>query len=117
MRPAAKLTEAAFTDMVINLALLRGWKRILHVRPARTARGWRTTVQGSGVGFPDIVAIRMPPGEPGTLLVAELKVGRNKTTPDQDVWLDAFRSIPGALVFVWRPENWNEIERVLEHGE
>jgi hypothetical protein len=46
------LSEAAFTDAVIELARLGGW-RVAHFRPARTASGWRTPVQGDGAGFPD----------------------------------------------------------------
>lgn len=103
-----KQTEKDFTAQVIALAQLRGW-RVMHVRPGLTRSGrWVTAVQGDGVGFPDLLMIR---GD--TLLVAELKVGKNKTTPAQDDWLDAFGGC-GAKRFVWTPEQWEEIESTLK---
>jgi hypothetical protein len=101
------ITEAEFLEQILEYAALRGWKRA-HFRPARTAKGWRTAVQGDGKGFPDLVLLRR-----GVQIVAELKVGRNKTTPEQDEWLAAFDAA-GASCFVWYPENWGEILRVLE---
>ncbi len=100
------LTEAEFTAQVLELARLAGW-RSAHFRPARTAAGWRTAVQGDGRGFPDLVLLR------GAAIVAvELKVGRGKLRPEQAAWLAAFAEA-GAAAFVWRPEDWPEIERVL----
>lgn len=105
---AAKLTEADFTTQVIGLAKLCGW-RVVHFRPALTGRGWRTALQGDK-GFPDLCMVRE-----GVLLFAELKVGRNTTTAEQDDWLADLR---GCLdtVYVWTPDSWPEIERVLRGG-
>lgn len=103
------MTEAEFTDQVLQLAKLRCWLRA-HFRPALTVNGWRTAVQGDGNGFPDLVLLRSR-----TLLVAELKVGKNKPTDEQEAWLAAFR-LTGARVYVWRPEDFKEIERVLEEA-
>lgn len=100
------ITEVEFTSQVLQLAHLCHW-RSLHLRPARTARGWRTAVQGMGVGFPDLLLLR---GE--ILMVAELKVGRRKPTPEQTAWLAAFMAA-GVPAFVWRETDWTEIERVL----
>ncbi len=102
-------TEAQFTDMVLQFALLHRWRR-LHIRPARTLKGWKTPVQGDGKGFPDLLLLRA-----GQMVVAELKVGKGKTTPEQEAWLAEFRLLPGAavLVKVWRPEDWREIEETL----
>lgn len=102
------ITEAEFQRQVLALAKIQGWLRA-HFRPARTKRGWRTAVAGDGKGFPDLVLLR---GR--RLVVAELKVGRRKTTPEQDHWLDAFRAASNAEVFVWRPRDWPQIEEVLE---
>ena len=101
-----KLTEAQFTRQVLELAKVFGW-RTMHQRPARTAKGWRTAVQGDGVGWPDLVLVRG-----GRLIFAELKVGNRGLTPMQAVWLDALDRV-GADVYVWRPENWDLIERTL----
>jgi VRR-NUC domain len=100
------VTEAEFTAQVIAFARLHGW-RVAHFRAARTAQGWRTAVQGDGAGFPDLVLVK------GTrMIVAELKAGRGKTTPEQDAWLTAFAAA-GVSTFVWRPGDWRDIERVL----
>jgi hypothetical protein len=103
-------TEAEFTAQVLALAALRGW-RCFHARPARTAVGWRTAVQGNGAGgFPDLILIR---GD--SMLVVELKVKRGKATPDQLAWLDAFRAA-GIFAAIWRPSDWPLIEMILEDG-
>lgn len=99
-------TEASFTRQVIALARIYGW-RVAHFRPARTARGWRTPVQGDAAGFPDLVLLR---GR--DLIVAELKVGRNRPRESQRGWLDAFRTA-GIPAYVWRPDDWDTIEQTL----
>src|ERR1700722_11188346 len=108
----AKLTEAAFTKMVLELAALRGWL-CYHCRPAMTAKGWRTPIQGKGsAGFPDCIFTRGP-GHSIRMIVAELKVGKNKPTPEQYAWLASFDGLDGCRVYVWTPDHWDEIERVL----
>ncbi len=104
---ATLITEANFLKMVLQLARLRGW-RTFHARPGRTLKGWRTPVQGDGVGFPDCLLIR-----DGVLLVFELKVGNGQTSPAQAAWLAAFRAagIPATVV---RPRDWSLIEKALE---
>ena len=58
-------------------------------------------------GFPDLVMVR---GD--RLLIAELKVGYRKPSPEQRVWLDALGAT-AAEVFTWWPKDWPEIRRVL----
>ena len=93
-----RLTETDFTTMVVNLAHLYGWK-VCHFRPAKTARGYRTALQGDK-GLPDIIAARN-----GRKVFAELKVGKNKPTPDQEDWLHHL----GSDTYVWYPEDWEQI--------
>lgn len=100
------MNEEQFTRQVIQLAQLRGW-RTLHIRPARTAGGWRTPVQGDGKGFPDLLMIR---GH--SVIAAELKVGKGKLTPEQDRWLSDLENA-GVTVFRWTERDWPEIETVL----
>lgn len=45
------MTEAQFTDAVLEYAKVCGWRSI-HLRPAKTEKGYRTAVQGDGKGFP-----------------------------------------------------------------
>ncbi len=105
----ATYTEAAFTRDVLTLAKRLGW-RTAHFRPARTADGWRTAVSGDGKGFLDLLLLRG-----GTLIVAELKVGNGKLTPEQAAWVSAWEAA-GVAVYLWRPENFDEIEAVLTEG-
>ena len=102
--------ERAFTDAVIDLAKMNGW-RVMHMR-GNTAR----LIQGHA-GFPDLVLVRPP-----HLIFAELKVGRNVPTPEQQEWLDALTDCevepygmpgPSAGVYAWRPEQWDAIVKVL----
>ena len=101
-------TEAGFTKAVIDLAKVNGWLTA-HFRPAMTRAGkWITAVQGDGKGFPDLVLVR------GTRLIfAELKVGKNKPTPEQFEWLARLMGA-GAECYIWRPEQWDEIVARLE---
>ena len=111
MSTKAKLTEAEFLAQVLQLAKLRGW-RTAHFRPARTASGWRTPVQGDGKGFPDLLMIRG-----ARLVVAELKRDRKaKLTTEQAEWFWAWERMPlssGVRVCVWTPSDWETIEGVL----
>lgn len=108
-----KITEAEFTRQVLEYAKLKGW-RTAHFRPARTKDGWRTAVSGDGKGFPDLLMVRQ-----GRMIVAELKVGKNKVSEAQKAWLNAFVTIvrlwTGAMmrVDIWTPDDWPEIERML----
>jgi len=114
VKPAAKKRkqpEGDFTKQVIALAQLHGW-RVAHFRPAWVGEGENrrmvTPVQGDGKGFPDLILVR---GK--ILLAAELKVGKNKVTPEQEIWLSAFDGVPGCYAMEWRPEDWDEIEERL----
>lgn len=102
------MSETDLLNATMDLAKLFGWRRI-HLRPALTTHGYRTSVQGDGVGFPDILFLR---GD--SQIVVELKSAKGIVSPEQDAWLDAFR-VAGVDAFVWRPEHWHngDIERAL----
>jgi hypothetical protein len=102
-----RISEAAFTALVIELAQLAGW-RVAHFRPCRTEKGWRTAVQGNGAGFPDLVLARPP-----RLIFAELKVGRGLLSHEQNAWLIALGWPREVEIEVWRPSDIEEIKRVL----
>ena len=103
-------SEVAFTRSALQLAKLFGW-RSAHFRPAMNRRGkWATPVQGDGEGFPDLVLVRR-----GRLVVAELKIGNEKPTVEQEAWLAAFKAV-GAEVYVWRPADWKVMEEILGFG-
>jgi hypothetical protein len=98
------VSERELQDAVIEIAQMLGW-RVAHFRPAKTAQGWRTAVQGDGVGYPDITMTRN-----GFLIFAELKSQKGKLGPSQQEWLDALTAVSVAEdrvhTFLWRPEHW-----------
>lgn len=104
-------TEQGFTDAVVECAQMYGWL-VHHDRPARTVHGWRTAIEGDP-GFPDIVAVGY-----GRLVVAELKVGRNKTSNHQEAWLWRFKAVSELFdlveVHLWKPDDWDEIKETFE---
>jgi len=93
-----KMTEAQFTQRVIDTAKLYGWL-VTHFRPARTEKGWRTALSGDS-GFVDLVMARA-----GEVIHAELKVGGGRPRPDQVSWAQAL----GATHRLWYPEDWDDI--------
>jgi VRR-NUC domain len=102
-----RTTERDFTAQVIELAHLLGW-RVAHFRPAMTARGWRTPVQGDGQGFPDLILVRRD-----RLIAAELKREKGGVvSEDQRWWLAAFDAA-GLETAVWRPSDFDRIAEDL----
>jgi hypothetical protein len=106
-------TEAQFNREFYKLASPLGWK-CAHFRKARTKKGWRTAVEGDGAGFPDWILVRPYRVGRGTnhVIVAELKVGRNKLTVAQHRWLEAFMEV-GIPAYCWTPDDWDKIVEVL----
>lgn len=83
---------------------------VLHIRPARTAQGWATPVEGTfAVGYPDITAVHPS----GRAVIAEVKAGDNQLGDAQVTWLQAFSRVPGVTVLVIRPETWDEQRTLL----
>ena len=89
--------EDPFRESVEDLARRCGWL-VYHTHDSRR----------SEPGYPDDVLLR-----DGVQIVFEAKSEDGKTTPDQDTWLEAYRQVPGCIVRVWRPSDWDEIERLL----
>lgn len=75
------MTEAEFTDEILKWAKVYGWRRF-HVRG-----NTRRLIQGD-VGFPDLVLVRPP-----RLIFAELKVGKNTPTQEQEDWLNTLSNV------------------------
>ncbi|MGK2898582.1 MAG: hypothetical protein ACSLE9_07825 [Burkholderiaceae bacterium] len=106
LRTLKSANEDELLTRVVDLLDTYNWL-CHHDRPARMADGtWRTAVQGDA-GFPDIIALRG-----GRMVIAELKHA-TKVSADQELWLEAFRQLPGAEVYVWRPGDEDAIEEVL----
>lgn len=96
-----RLTEKAFLAQVIALARLCRWK-VYHTHDSRHSQA----------GFPDLVLLKGP-----RLIFAELKVGRNRATPEQVEWMEALLPVPGVEVFLWLPNDWDQIKQVLGFEE
>lgn len=92
--------EADFQAAVIAYAESQGW-RCHAERPARTASGYRTAIQGSP-GFPDLVLAKG-----GTVLFVELKSDTGSIDADQKIWLHLLNA------WVWRPLDCETIIRRL----
>lgn len=102
----AVVSEREFQAAVVEVARLAGW-RVHHCRPARTATGWRTPIEGDA-GYPDLTLVR-----DGQLLFLELKTTRGRVRPEQDAWLSALRTVEGVGVEVVTPADWPLIHRRL----
>ncbi len=100
------ISEDEFTDQVIAVFQLHKWK-VVHFDRARKKNGsWRTPIRGDP-GSPDILAARC-----GKVIHAELKVGRNKPTKDQEQWLHHL----GDGAYLWYPCDWETIVMLASGG-
>ena len=63
--------------------------------------------KGSPRGWPDLFMSRN-----GCLIAAELKVGDNQPTPEQEKWLSTLKA-GGVKTCVWRETDWRRIRRTL----
>jgi hypothetical protein len=103
-------SEADWTAYVIDLAHRYGWL-VAHFRPARTATGWRTPVQADGAGFPDLVLVNPWQRQ---LVFAELKARNGHPSRAQLNWLANLADVENVGVYVWRPDQAADVERVLK---
>ena len=104
-----RVRERSFNDEVIDTAQRHGW-RTFHLRDKDSIHIVR------GRGFPDLVMFRKDQVTGNIeLIVAELKRGYSaEPTDEQEEWLEALdRHVP---TYTWRPENWDEIDAVLQNG-
>ena len=84
---------------VLRLAEIKGWA-VEHIRPARTAKGWRTPVTGHP-GRPDLILARQ-----GVVLLLEIKAEKGYPTIDQLGWLREL----GPNAALVRPQDWPWIQ-------
>jgi hypothetical protein len=72
--------------------------------------GWHSwhcyNARKSAAGWPDRVFVRE------RIIFAELKSETGMVEPEQEVWLQRLRDA-GGEVYVWKPSDWPEIERIL----
>ena len=95
---APQITEKAFQAQVVQLAKVYHWEPVYHTFDSRR----------SCPGFPDLVMLR---GK--RIIYAELKTEHGKLSMYQSLWLEALRKVPQNEVFIWRPSDFDDIEKVL----
>lgn len=103
--------EADFMQTVIDYATLRGWHHWHDSATNAPRRCWHcgrgTRIQRNAPGFPDLLLVRRP-----RVIWVELKREGEEPAPEQVGWLEELKAC-GQQVYVWRPSDWPEIERVL----
>lgn len=93
---AEAVTEAQHQAAILELAQLTGW-RWYHVPDSRRCPA----------GWPDLALWRPP-----RFVMAELKRDNGRLSEAQRETIGELRQC-GIEVYVWRPRDWSEIERVL----
>lgn len=109
--PMPRQSERDFHAQVVKLAAYLGWS-MWHDAATNAPRVcWSCKAPARGPrnasGLPDLLLVR---GE--RLIWAELKAQDGVTTPEQREWIARLRAA-GETVYVWRPNDWPEIEKVL----
>lgn len=110
-------SEESLLTRVIAEAKEHGWL-VQHVRPLKSAKGWRTPIQGDK-GGPDLIMARA-----GRVIFAELKSQKADLEPAQRLWQNAIIGPPPEpgltmmvsarlCYYVWRPLDWQRIVEVL----
>lgn len=86
---------------------LEGWvKELAKLFGYKYYHTWRSF--HSPAGFPDDILARPP-----RLIFAELKSDKGELTPEQEAWLDLLAACPGAEVYLWRPDDFEDISDIL----
>ena len=93
--------EYQFQQSIIQLAEWNKWM-VYHVTNVRGRLRSPTSV-----GFPDLVLLRG-----SRIIFAELKTEKGKLTKAQVRWIDSLKEA-GQKAVVWRPQDWDEICRIL----
>jgi predicted type IV restriction endonuclease len=101
-----EFSEAQWQALVIRIAMYAGWK---HYHPPDNRPNKNGKVQQNIVaGFPDLVLVKNE-----RLIFAELKKETGILSAAQKDWLSRLEKT-GAEVYVWRPSQQEEVEKILE---
>ena len=92
--------ESTFKARVVRAARDIGW---LAYHVPRSDSG-----QVVEKGFPDLVLVKPP-----RVIFAELKFGKGKLRPAQEVWMHSLTQCTGVETYVWRPDDWDGLLNVL----
>lgn len=103
-----ELTERQWQAQIVKAAEAIGWL-CYHTYDSHR----------SHKGFPDLVLVKAPMIIFAELKVKSAEVKAGRLTPEQDIWIQAL-DLCGDInfkVYVWRPDDWPEVERVLKGEE
>lgn len=93
------VSEATFQQAVIDYLLTRCW-RVNHNHDSRKS--------GPHAGLPDIIAARN-----GRVVFIELKKQSGRVSRHQQAWIDEITIGGTTEIYVFRPADWCEFERIL----
>lgn len=96
--PSLDIKERQFQDLVIHAARMCGYD-VYHTHNSRR----------SEPGYPDLHLVHAGRGES---IFAELKTQKGRLSDAQKHWL-AILAMAGQRAYVWRPSDWETIERIL----
>lgn len=92
------MSEADYQKRITDYCDLLGLKWHHETDSRKTKSGW-----------PDLVI-----AGPGAVIFAELKKQNGRVSASQQEWLDKL-SGAGARVYVWRPSDWEQVEKTLRN--
>lgn len=94
-----------------GLTLEKDWSQTVYDAARRC--GWRAyrvlRSKGSTPGVPDLMLLK-----PGRIIFAELKNEKGDPTAAQSEWLAELATVPGVETFLWRPQDWDAVSRILQ---
>jgi hypothetical protein len=99
------MTEAEFQAQIVQLATMLGWRHLHCRRSIGKGRQWVTAT--NIVGWPDLLCWKR-----GQVIAVELKSDKGTLTPEQREVLASLAEA-GVAVYVWRPSDFDEAQRVL----
>lgn len=91
-------TEQQFQEALRQHAVAAGWLYFHVYNSRRSPSGWVDTVLCKD----------------SALILAELKMPGKMPTPQQQMWLDALGQVTQVRTRLWRPEDWGDIEEMLQ---
>ena len=97
-------TEDKFQKQIIDLAELYDWLWFHVPKNAYFASKYMIKA-----GFPDLTLVK-----DGRLILAEIKSAKGRLSDKQRLWGNRLNECEGVEYYVWRPANWNEIEKLLK---
>src|SRR5690242_3351592 len=117
--PPRRATDAELTTLVAGLESEAGFQAWVIERAGHFGfEAWHDhDSRRNRRGLPDLILVRpAKAGRPGRLIFAELKRQRGRLSVEQQVWVAMLATCP-CEVYVWRPSDRTEIERVLGLAE